>query len=533
MIEQNGNLIKVNREPGLNNIGMVAFEIMVQTPEYPEGRNMIVISNDITYNIGSFGPREDLFFDRVTNYARERGIPRIYLAANSGAKLGIAEELIPLFRVAWNDPSDPTKGFQYLYLAPKDMQLLKDSGKGNSVVVEHKMVYGEERYIIKAIVGFEEGLGVECLQGSGLIAGATSKAYRDIFTITAVTCRSVGIGSYLVRLGQRTIQVEDKPIILTGASAINKVLGTDIYTSNLQIGGTQIMYKNGIAHLTAGNDMKAIEKIMTWLSYVPAKRDMSPPLLETMDRWDRDVDFKPAKQVPYEARWLIEGKWDSNNNFQSGLFDKDSFFETLSGWAKGVIVGRARLGGIPVGVIAVETKTIEEIIPADPANLDSSEFSVKEAGQVWYPNSAFKTAQTINDFNYGEQLPLIILANWRGFSGGQRDMYNEVLKYGSFIVDALVDYKQPILIYIPPFGELRGGSWVVIDPTINPEQMEMYADVESRGGVLEPDGVVSIKYRKEKMIETMIRLDSTYGHLRRTLTEKSYLWKNKMILRRD
>lgn len=139
---------------------------------------------------------------------------------------------------------------------------------------------------------------------------------------------------------------------------------------------------------------------------------------------------------------------------------------------------------------------------------------------MWYPNSAFKTAQTINDFNYGEQLPLIILANWRGFSGGQRDMYNEVLKYGSFIVDALVDYKQPILIYIPPFGELRGGSWVVIDPTINPEQMEMYADVESRGGVLEPDGVVSIKYRKEKMIETMIRLDSTYGHLRRTLTEK-------------
>ena len=520
LIEQNGHLIKVNREPGHNNIGMVAFEIMVQTPEYPEGRNMIVISNDITYNIGSFGPKEDLFFDKVTNYAREKGIPRIYLAANSGAKLGIAEELIPLFRVAWNDPSDPTKGFQYLYLAPKDMQLLKDYGKGNSVVVEQKMVYGEERYIIKAIVGFEEGLGVECLQGSGLIAGATSKAYRDIFTITAVTCRSVGIGSYLVRLGQRTIQVEDKPIILTGASAINKVLGTDIYTSNLQIGGTQIMYKNGIAHLTASDDMKAIEKVMTWLSYVPAKRDMSPPLLETMDRWDRDVEFKPAKQVPYEARWLIEGKLDSNSGFQSGLFDKGSFFETLSGWAKGVIVGRARLGGIPVGVIAVETKTIEEIIPADPANLNSSEFSVKEAGQVWYPNSAFKTAQTINDFNYGEQLPLIILANWRGFSGGQRDMYNEVLKYGSFIVDALVDYKQPILIYIPPFGELRGGSWVVIDPTINPEQMEMYADVESRGGVLEPDGVVSIKYRKEKMIETMIRLDSTYRHLRRTLTEK-------------
>jgi len=40
-----------------------------------------------------------------------------------------------------------------------------------------------------------------------------------------------------------------------------------------------------------------------------------------------------------------------------------------------------------------------------------------QAGQVWYPDSSFKTAQCINDFNQ-EELPLIILANWRGFSGG-------------------------------------------------------------------------------------------------------------------
>lgn len=32
----------------------------------------------------------------------------------------------------------------------------------------------------------------------------------------------------------------------------------------------------------------------------------------------------------------------------------------------------------------------------------------------------------------GEELPLFILANWRGFSGGMRDMYNEVLKFGMF-----------------------------------------------------------------------------------------------------
>jgi acetyl-CoA carboxylase/biotin carboxylase 1 len=113
-----------------------------------------------------------------------------------------------------------------------------------------------------------------------------------------------------------------------------------------------------------------------------------------------------------------------------------------------------------MGVIAVETRSVENITPADPANPDSTEQITNEAGGVWYPNSAFKTAQAIKDFNNGEQLPLMILANWRGFSGGQRDMYNEVLKYGSYIVDALVKYEQPIFVYIPPFGELRGGSWV-------------------------------------------------------------------------
>ena len=219
---------------------------------------------------------------------------------------------------------------------------------------------------------------------------------------------------------------------------------------------------------------------------------------------------------------MIEGRFnDETGQFEHGLFDKGSFFETLSGWAKGVVIGRARLGGIPMGVIAVDTRTIENVIPADPANPDSTETIIQEAGQVWYPNSAFKTAQAINDFNHGEELPLMILANWRGFSGGQRDMYNEVLKYGSFIVDALVDYKQPVMIYIPPTGELRGGSWVVVDPTINPDQMEMYADVDSRAGVLEPEGMVGIKYRREKLLGTMTRLDAKCRALREQLSDKT------------
>ncbi|CAM9982609.1 unnamed protein product, partial [Hapterophycus canaliculatus] len=105
-----------------------------------------------------------------------------------------------------------------------------------------------------------------------------------------------------------------------------------------------------------------------------------------------------------------------------GFFDRGSYQEYLSGWGKSVVVGRARIGGIPMGVINVETRLSEQIIPADPANPDSREVIQAQAGQVWFPDSAYKTAQAINDFNRGENLPLMIFANWRGFSGGTRDM---------------------------------------------------------------------------------------------------------------
>lgn len=45
--------------------------------------------------------------------------------------------------------------------------------------------------------------------------------------------------------------------------------------------------------------------------------------------------------------------------------------EIMEPWAQTVVCGRARLGGIPVGVICVETRTVEFNLLADPANLDS------------------------------------------------------------------------------------------------------------------------------------------------------------------
>nr|QIC50191.1 acetyl-CoA carboxylase 2 [Acipenser sinensis] len=510
VLDPQGQLVQMNRLPGGNEVGMVAFRMKMKTPEYPEGRDIIVICNDITFKIGSFGPQEDLLFLRASELSRAEGIPRIYISANSGARIGLAEEIRHMFQVAWVDPADPYKGFKYLYLTPQDYTRISAM---NSVHCEHVEEGGESRYIITDIIGKEDGLGVENLRGSGTIAGESSLAYNEIITISMVTCRAIGIGAYLVRLGQRVIQVENSHIILTGASALNKVLGREVYTSNNQLGGVQIMHNNGVSHTTVPDDFDGVFTILQWLSYMPKNKHSPVPVITPEDPVDREIDFVPTK-APYDPRWLLAGRPHPTvkGAWQSGFFDHGSFMEVMSSWAQTVVVGRARLGGIPVGVIAVETRTVEVAIPADPANLDSEARLVQQAGQVWFPDSAFKTAQAIRDFNR-ERLPLMVFANWRGFSGGMKDMYDQILKFGAYIVDGLREFRQPVLVYIPPHAELRGGSWVVIDPTINPLYMELYADKESRGGVLEAEGTVEIKFRKKDLVKTMRRIDPIYSQL--------------------
>ena len=117
--------------PAPTRSGMVAWLVTLYTPEYPTGREMVVIANDITFANGTFGPLEDIVFERASQFARASGIPRIYVGANSGARFGLSEAVRKCFRVQWNDPYDFTRGITYLWLTDKDIEAL-----GPAVVTE-------------------------------------------------------------------------------------------------------------------------------------------------------------------------------------------------------------------------------------------------------------------------------------------------------------------------------------------------------------------------------------------------------------
>jgi acetyl-CoA carboxylase/biotin carboxylase 1 len=55
----------------------------------------------------------------------------------------------------------------------------------------------------------------------------------------------VGIGAYLVRLGQRVIQMKEGTHYLDRLLGF-ELLGRDVHTSQDQLGGPQIMFPNGV-----------------------------------------------------------------------------------------------------------------------------------------------------------------------------------------------------------------------------------------------------------------------------------------------
>ena len=59
--EEPSGVKEVDRPIGTNIIGMVGWRMRLFTPELPHGRDVIVIANDITFQMGSFGPDEGIY----------------------------------------------------------------------------------------------------------------------------------------------------------------------------------------------------------------------------------------------------------------------------------------------------------------------------------------------------------------------------------------------------------------------------------------------------------------------------------------
>lgn len=74
-------------------------------------------------------------------------MPRVYVAANSGARIGFANDVKDKLNVVWNDNDHPEDGFQYLNVDCKSAD--------DPVLSQIEYTKKGDKYCIDAIIGKE------------------------------------------------------------------------------------------------------------------------------------------------------------------------------------------------------------------------------------------------------------------------------------------------------------------------------------------------------------------------------------------
>jgi len=137
------------------------------------------------------------------------------------------------------------------------------------------------------------------------------------------------------------------------------------------------------------------------------------------------------------------------------------------------------------------------VAPVEPADETSRRVENPCPANVWSAASASKSAHALETMRR-EGLPVLVLANCRGFAGGATDMYGAVLTHGAAIVETLVSDGPPVWVYLTPHGQLRGGAFVVLAPSLNPSRIRLNAAPTAAAGILEPSAQAAYMWKVEK-----------------------------------
>ena len=144
----------------------------------------------------------------------------------------------------------------------------------------------------------------------------------------------------------------------------------------------------------------------------------------------------------------------------TGVIDQDGgHLERWRSWqgAETAIVWDAHLGGIPVSLIGIESRSLprEGYSPTDGPSM--------WMGGTLFPLSSKKLARALNSASGNR--PVVLLANLSGFDGSPESMRKLQLEYGAEIARAVVNFDGTIVFLV--VSRYHGGAYVVFSGSLN------------------------------------------------------------------
>jgi propionyl-CoA carboxylase beta chain len=322
------------------------------------------------------------------------------------------------------------------------------------------------------IVGLNDSGGARIQEGVLSLAG-----YADIFLrntlasgvvpqISAILGPCAGGAVYSPAITDFIVMVKASSyMFITGPDVIKTVTHEDV--TKEELGGAMTHNeKSGVAHFAVEDDREAIALVRELLAFMPSNNLDDPPRRATDDPLDREdaaldtlVPLSPNQ--PYDMHDLIRS-----------IADDGDFLEVHEHYARNIVVGFARLGGRPVGVVANQ--------PAQLAGTLDIDASVKGARFVRFCDC----------FN----IPLVTFEDVPGFLPGTVQEYGGIIRHGAKLLYAYAEATVPKVTVIT--RKAYGGAYCVMSSKHIRTDFN-YAWPTAEIAVMGAEGAVNILYKRE------------------------------------
>ncbi len=283
-----------------------------------------------------------------------------------------------------------------------------------------------------ATSGAEVTEGVASLVAWGRVAKALSDASGTVPIILTVTGPCVGGPALLLGLADHVVMTADAYAYVSGPRAAAWFTGMS--TSHTELGGADVhASRSGVASAVVLDEGEAAGAVADLLSYLPSNHLDEPPYWPTDDPLDRPSKVA-AGVVPerptasYDVRTVI-----------SDICDTGTFLEVRPVLATNVVTGYARLGGMPVGVIANQPKS-----QAGTLDIEAS-------------RKAARFVQCCDAFG----LPLLTFVDCGGFRPGRDLEWRGMIRHGAELVHAYANATVPRLCIV--LRKAYGGAYIAMD----------------------------------------------------------------------
>ncbi len=288
------------------------------------------------------------------------------------------------------------------------------------------------------IIGLNDSGGARIQEGVASLGGYAEIFLRNVMASGVVPQISVILGPcaggavYSPAMTDFTVMVEGTSyMFVTGPNVVKAVTHEEIDAESL--GGAAVHTgRSGVAHIAATDEAEAMADVRRLLAHLPQNNLADAPVVTATDPSNR-MDTELDDVVPDES----SKAYDMHDVIRR-VVDDGGFLEIQPMWAGNMLIGFARLGGRPVGIVAQQPAVLAGALDIDA--------SVKAARFV----------RTCDAFN----VPIVTFVDVPGFLPGVAQEHGGIIRHGAKLLYAYCEATVPKVTVIT--RKAYGGAYDVM-----------------------------------------------------------------------